>query len=102
MASSYSGTNDPLRFQNPSHRAIAPARDGYLVAPAATNLPVYGKPRVVNTNSAVATIVVVPVAAQDDSDTITLTYPPNSVATEQMVVRQIVHADSGVIVHVFV
>jgi hypothetical protein len=103
MASTYSSTQDPLKFQNPSHRAIAPARDGYLATPDPVNpLPLYGKPRVINTNAAVATIVVVPVAAQDDANTITLTYPPGAVVTEQLVVRQLVSAAAGVIVHVFV
>lgn len=103
MANSYDSTRDPLKFQNPTHRAIAPARDGYLATPDPANpLPLCGKPRVINTSAAVATIVVVPVAAQDDSNTETLSYPPGWVVMEQLVIRQLVSASAGVIVHIFV
>jgi hypothetical protein len=101
MANSYVNSSDQLQFQNPSHRSIAPARDGYLATPDPANpLPLYGKPRVINTNATVATIVVVPVSAQDDTNTITLSYAPNSVVNERLVIRQLVSVSGGMTVHI--
>jgi hypothetical protein len=82
---------------------MAPARDGYAATPDPANpLPLHGRPRVINADTSVKIIVVVPAAAQDDGDTITLSYPPNSVVTENLVIRQLVSADANVTVHILV
>ena len=96
----YDSTKDPLSKQYA--RAQAPGRYAYLATAAASELPVYGKPRIYNSNAAPATVTVVAAEEPTDTNTITLTVPPNSVVTEGLVVRRLTAIGTGVTVHILV
>ncbi len=96
MASSYNAAVDRIPRASPRH----PVRSAYLCEPAAAELPAYGSMRVYVPGDAVSVVTVVAADARDDNETMTLHFPPGVTVDDNMIVRRVVSATNGAVIHI--
>lgn len=102
---SYDPANDP--FHGSSATPSAPARACVVVTPSdSTDLAKYAKALRIyvpaDISGGVATVVVTPLLAADDEDTVTLSVPPG-IAVEPLAVRRVwaTGTSAGIAIHAY-